>query len=224
MSASDAILSYVSKGDISALSSEQRAWLYTELCRRYGFDPLIRPFDVLELNGKVVLYANRGATDSIALRYGITRTVTVKPCVRTIGGLDIVYCEASAEYQGRIETATATVPLKDPATVFMKAETKAKRRATLAVIGLGLLDESEVADIPRVQLPTREPLSLPEAMTQLELHARLCLADSRIVGPKEQRVPSAWAHQVTEYAKAVGKDTKEAAQELIAAIARERAK
>ncbi len=32
---------------------------------------------------------------------------------------------------------------------MMKAETKAKRRATLAILGLGLLDESELDTIPR---------------------------------------------------------------------------
>ena len=49
---------------------------------------------------------------------------------------------------GRVETATATVPLVDPVNVLMKVETKAKRRATLSILGLGVLDEIELETIP----------------------------------------------------------------------------
>jgi hypothetical protein len=39
------------------------------------------------------------------------------------------------------------------ANALMKAETKAKRRATLSICGLGMLDETEVEDVPGVRLP-----------------------------------------------------------------------
>jgi hypothetical protein len=44
------------------------------------------------------------------------------------------------------------------ANALMKAETKAKRRVTLSICGLGMLDESEVESIPGAAV---EPLALP---------------------------------------------------------------
>jgi hypothetical protein len=218
MNANKAIESYVTKGDISALNADERVWLYTRLCERYGFDPLLRPFDVLELKGKVVLYANKGATDAVALRFNVHRAVTVKPHVIAVGDMRVVVCEASATYQGRTETATATLPLVDPVNVLMKCETKAKRRATLAVIGLGILDESEVDTIKGVQLP--EPVKVPEleASTKLTVYTQLCLSDARITGPVASRDRSAWEWQCREYAKATGKPLREAATELMESI------
>lgn len=54
---------------------------------------------------------------------------------------------------GRTDCATGAVPLGNLkgealANALMKAETKAKRRATLSICGLGLLDETEVGSIP----------------------------------------------------------------------------
>ena len=70
-------------------------------------------------------------------------------------GTKLVYAVCRVTHpNGRIETATATVPLVDPVNVLMKAETKAKRRATLSILGLGVLDEMELETIPaNVQEP-----------------------------------------------------------------------
>jgi hypothetical protein len=66
-----------------------------------------------------------------------------------LAGTKLVYAVCRATHpNGRVETATATVPLVDPINVLMKAETKAKRRATLSILGLGLLDEMELETIP----------------------------------------------------------------------------
>jgi hypothetical protein len=43
------------------------------------------------------------------------------------------------------------------ANAMMKAETKAKRRVTLSICGLGMLDETEVESIPEAVIQLREP-------------------------------------------------------------------
>jgi hypothetical protein len=53
------------------------------------------------------------------------------------------------------------------ANAMMKAETKAKRRATLSLCGLGFLDETEVADIPLTH--RRPPSPAPNAMLSHDL-------------------------------------------------------
>lgn len=202
MEAARAIQSFVEKGDISLLSPQERVFLYAHLCARYGLDPLLRPFDVLELKGKTTLYANRGATDAIAQRLGITRSITIKPHVVKLGGVDVVICEASATHNGRTETATATVALRDPTLDLMRCETKAKRRATLAVAGLGtVLDVSEVEGIPGASLPSVVPTA-EEVQSALDAAVAACLSDPRITGPASLRDPRAWAHVLSEFSSA----------------------
>jgi hypothetical protein len=125
------------------------------MCSRLGLDAHTQPFAFLRLNGKEVMYATRGATDQLARIHRINRKITDGPKVIDLAGTKLVYalCEVSTP-DGRVETATATVPLTDPVNVLMKAETKAKRRATLSILGLGMLDEMELETIPaNVQSP-----------------------------------------------------------------------
>ena len=141
--------SLVVKGDVSGLSPVQRAALYVSACRELGLNPRAQPFAFLRLNGKEVMYATRGATDQLARIHNVTREIVDGPKVIDLAGTKLVICVARASLPGgRSETSTATLPLADPAMVLMKAETKAKRRATLALLGLAILDEDEVRDVP----------------------------------------------------------------------------
>jgi hypothetical protein len=54
------------------------------------------------------------------------------------------------------------------ANAMMKAETKAKRRATLAICGLGMLDESEMSGLPAEALGPRTTEPIVEAVTLAE--------------------------------------------------------
>lgn len=149
------IESLVLRGDLSGLAPQDRARFYVQMCEGLGLNPSAQPFAFLRLNGKEVLYATRGATDQLASLHRVNRRIIDGPKVIDLAGTKLVYavCEASLP-NGRVETATATVPLIDPVNVLMKAETKAKRRATLSILGLGLLDEMEIETIPaNVQEP-----------------------------------------------------------------------
>lgn len=149
------IESLVLRGDLSGLAPQDRARFYVQMCEGLGLNPSAQPFAFLRLNGKEVLYATRGATDQLAALHRVNRRIVDGPKVIDLAGTKLVYavCEASLP-NGRVETATATVPLIDPVNVLMKAETKAKRRATLSILGLGLLDEMEIETIPaNVQEP-----------------------------------------------------------------------
>ena len=76
-------------------------------------------------------------------------------CVRkeTIDSVYEVEVEVS-DIHGRTDFASGAVAIsksttgEDMANARMKAETKAKRRATLSICGLGLLDESEIETLP----------------------------------------------------------------------------
>lgn len=149
------IESIVLRGDLSGLAPRDRARFYVTMCERLGLNPNAQPFAFLRLNGKEVLYATRGCTDQLAAIHRINREIIDGPRVIDLAGTKLVYAVCRASHpNGRIETSTATVPLADPMNVLMKAETKAKRRATLSILGLGLLDEMELETIPsNVQEP-----------------------------------------------------------------------
>ena len=147
--------SIVLRGDLSALGPGERARFYLQMCEGLGLNPHAQPFAFLRLNGKEVLYATRGATDQLAAMHRVNRKIIDGPKVVDCAGTKLVYavCEASMP-NGRVETATATIPVSDPPNMLMKCETKAKRRATLSILGLALLDEMEVETIPaHVQEP-----------------------------------------------------------------------
>lgn len=147
--------SLVTRGDWSGLGPAERARAYTAVCQQHGLNALSQPFAFLRLNGKEVLYANRGATDQLAAMHRVNRRIVDGPKVVDIAGTKVAYCVAEASLpNGRTETSTATLPVADPVNLYMKLETKAKRRVTLSILGLGVLDETELSTIPAgVQSP-----------------------------------------------------------------------
>ena len=168
-----ALESLVLRGDISGLTADQKVQHYLGMCRILGLDAATQPLAYLRLSGKEVLYVTRGATDRLAAMHSLNREIIDGPKVIDLAGTKLVIAVCRATLPGgRYETATATLPLSDPATVLMKAETKAKRRATLAILGLGLLDETEVDSIPGAQTvepaPARPMIDLAVSLTAIE--------------------------------------------------------
>jgi len=141
--------SLVLRGDLSGLGPVERAAYYTRVCDRLGLDPFSQPFEFLKLNGKEIMYAKARAGDQLAAIHKLNREIIDGPKLIDLGGTKLIYAVAKITHpNGRVETATATVPFIDPVNVLMKCETKAKRRGTLAILGLGMLDEAELDTIP----------------------------------------------------------------------------
>jgi hypothetical protein len=138
------------KGDLSKLSGQEQVNYYIAVCRSIGLNPLTRPLEYIYLSGKLVLYPLRGATDQLRQIHNVS--ITIKD--RTArDGVMIVHTTATMP-NGRIDEDFGVVPLSDKLTgelrsnTIMKAVTKAKRRVTLSICGLGFLDESELESIP----------------------------------------------------------------------------
>jgi hypothetical protein len=147
--AAKVVESLVLRGDLSGLGPRERANHYIAVCHGLGLNPASKPLDYLKLNGKEILYPNKGATDQLAAIHKVTREIIDGPKVMDLAGTKLVYAQCRASLPGgRFETSVATVPLVDPVNVLMKVETKAKRRATLSILGLGMLDEMELETIP----------------------------------------------------------------------------
>lgn len=139
-------------GDLSRLSPADRLAYYRNVCTSIGLNPLTKPFDYLKLSGRLTLYARKDATDQLRRIHGISIISTDAERVDDV----YVVTAVARTAEGRTDTDIGAVPLANLkgealANAMMKAHTKAKRRVTLSISGLGMLDESEVESIPQQQ-------------------------------------------------------------------------
>jgi hypothetical protein len=153
----DLIERVVIKGDLSKLTPEQKSNYYFKVCESLGLNPLTKPFAYITLNGKEVLYALRDCTDQLRNIHGVSVEALSE---NQREGIYIVTAKVR-NTKGRTDVATGAVSITNLrgellANTLMKAETKAKRRATLSICGLGFLDETEVGDIPGAETTPRQ--------------------------------------------------------------------
>jgi hypothetical protein len=138
------------RGNLSDLKPEQRTEYYMRVCRSVGLNPLTRPFEYLTLNGKLTLYARRDCADQLRKINGISIEIVSQD---RAGDMLSVHVRAK-DKDGRTDEDLGVVSLPQnlkgeaAANAILKAVTKAKRRVTLSISGLGFLDETEVEDIP----------------------------------------------------------------------------
>jgi hypothetical protein len=139
------------QGDLAQLSPAERVRYYRQVCESLGLNPLTRPFDYIVLGGRLTLYARKDAADQLRRIHGISVRIVAREMIDTLG-LYVVTARATTP-DGREDEAIGAVSVKGLtgealANAIMKAETKAKRRVTLSIVGLGWTDESEVESIP----------------------------------------------------------------------------
>jgi hypothetical protein len=145
-------------GDLAQLTEAQRLAYYRAVCQSLGLNPLTKPFEYLTLNGKLRLYALRDCADQLRRLHGISIYITNR---ERLGDLYIVTARAK-DRTGREDESTGAVALGTLkgdalANALMKTETKAKRRVTLSLAGLGWLDETELDTIPGARTGEASP-------------------------------------------------------------------
>lgn len=205
----EAIEQTLAMGDLRKLSATQRVAFYNATCRSLGLNPLTRPFEFIDLSGKLTMYAKRDCTDQLRRIHDVSLTIVSR---ETVDGIYIVTARATMP-GGRTDESTGAVDIEGfkgekRANAYMKAETKAKRRVTLSIVGLGILDESEVDSVPgarpvRVDAQTGEIAgevvqtpSSPESAAAAENFAQ-AIADAQS------------AADLSEVAKAIGAAVKQ---------------
>lgn len=196
-------------GDLSKLQPTERMQYYRAVCDSLGLNPLTKPFEYLDLDGKLVLYTRKDATDQIASLRKVNRKVVSRELV---DGVYIVTARASTP-DGREDDAIGAVPLvkeggewkqaqsgkkyfqgngvfsplspADRANAMMKCETKAKRRATLSLCGLGFVDESELDTMGAARV-----ISVEDAHTKLLARAEAPAIQNDPPPPQQQPRPA----------------------------------
>lgn len=151
----DVIAKVLLGGDLAQLTSQQKISYYRSVCESLGLNPLTKPFEYIRLSGREVLYATRNCTDQLRHAHRISVTITAREVIE-----DCYVVTARAAFpDGRHDESIGAVPIaglkgESRSNAMMKAETKAKRRVTLSLVGLSTLDESEVDSIPGAQVVT----------------------------------------------------------------------
>ena len=138
--AGDILEQVVIEGDLAKLTGEDRVKYYSQVCESIGINPLTKPFDYIKLNGKLTLYATKNAADQLRKKYG------------EIDGLVMVHV-AAQDSTGRTDEDFGAVQIaglrgEAKANAYAKAVTKAKRRVTLSICGLGWMTDAEIDSIP----------------------------------------------------------------------------
>jgi len=162
----DVMEAVVAQGDLAKLTSSQRVQWYKMRCEAAGLDPRTQPFQYITLQGKLTLYATKTATEQLCAVRNISTEIIGR---ERMDDLYIVTCRATTT-GGRHTDSIGAVTIANLkgdmlANALMKAETKAKRRAVLALCGLGMLDETEAETVPGAQvIPMDAPTDDPEAV------------------------------------------------------------
>lgn len=138
-------------GDLSKLTPAQRCEWYSARCAAAGLDPRTQPFQYLILNGKLVLYATKTATDQLIAAHGLSVQISDRRHLPDLGLYEVT--ARVTRRDGTWVEDLAAVPVhglkgEAAANALMKAVTKAKRRTVLSACGLGMLDETETDAIP----------------------------------------------------------------------------
>jgi hypothetical protein len=148
MTETSIIESVVIGGDLSKLTPDQRVSYYKAVCTSLNLNPLTKPFSYITLNGKLTLYANKDATDQLRN----LKNISIDKPEITFQEDWIIVTVVGYDGTGRKDSDVGVVNKKDMRGDFgnalMKAVTKAKRRLTLSICGLGMLDETEISSIP----------------------------------------------------------------------------
>jgi hypothetical protein len=176
------------EGDLAALTPAQRASLYKKVCDRLGLDPTTYPLQYLWVRApgggeRLILYLNKDGAAQLRKAHKVSTRLVDHRYIPEAGAY-VAVVEASTP-DGRVEVETGAVSIRgaspgDVANALMHAVTKAKRRATIAIVGVGFLDETEALSIPdaqpaRVDVETGEVLesppprakSVPQALTEI---------------------------------------------------------
>jgi hypothetical protein len=153
-----AIDQIVVSGDLSRLTPEQRVSYVHHVCQSLGLNPATRPFSFQQFQGRLVMYATKDCSEQLRQIHGVSVRITGR-ITDTEGGVYTVTVRG-VDKEGRRDEASGSVSIAglkggDLANAMMKAETKAKRRLTLSICGLGFPDETEIGDGGPVMQPVR---------------------------------------------------------------------
>ena len=218
-----AIEAAITQNDLSKLQPADKIAYYNHVCKSVGLNPLTKPLDYIVLNGKLTLYANKNCAEQLR---AIQKISVVEINHKIEHDLAIVTVKLQSG-DGRVDAAIGAVNIaglkgENLCNALMKAETKSKRRATLSLCGMGMLDETEIESIPasaktivtdnaqaefeRKKFAKAEPATLAD------------LADEKVISdepkqPSARDIVNKWPRELVALCAIAGYDTPKKAND-----------
>jgi hypothetical protein len=136
--------------DIGGLSPIEKVQYVNSVCKTIGLNPVTRPIQLIKFQGKEIPYFTKDASEQLRK---INKVSIHKVDTKILDGSIYVVTVYATSYDGRQDSSTGVISISGLkgdalANAMMKAETKAKRRVTLSICGLGFIDESEAESLP----------------------------------------------------------------------------
>jgi hypothetical protein len=158
------VAALIINGDLGKLSPQEKVQYYNGYCERLGLDPFTKPFDLLRLSGKEILYCTRSGAQQLNKLHNVSHAITSRTVIPDAGVYEVTARACLPD--GRCTESIGAVNITNLkgeayANAVMKAETKAKRRATLDLLGLGVLDETEAESIMPKQPQQPQQVKVP---------------------------------------------------------------
>jgi hypothetical protein len=155
----------ITQNDLGGLTSLEKVQHIKNVCESLGLNPLTKPIQLLKFQGKEIAYFTKDATEQLRKSNGIS--IRIRD-TKVQEGIYIVIVDAKTP-DGREDSSSGAISisgLKGEAlcNAMLKAETKAKRRVTLSICGLGFTDESEIES-----MSGHKKINLPSPKEQQEL-------------------------------------------------------
>jgi hypothetical protein len=150
------------QGDLSVLGFDELNVYLNYLIDKYGLDRASAPIRLIrdKDTGKLLPYATKAATDQIRLNNGIS--VVEQNMQFSPTGDAVIVTVKVVDRTGRMDIDTGSVLLtgaigEEYSNKIMACVTKAKRRATLAISGISILDEIEVQSMAYKFVTVEQP-------------------------------------------------------------------
>lgn len=187
--------------DLSSLKPSEKFEYLKKLSSSLGLNPYTKPFEIMKFNNKEIPYIRKDGTEQLRKINKVSvRSLETKMIDNSVYIVTAFACLPD----GREDSSIGVVNIKGLAgdalaNAMMKAETKAKRRVTLSICGLGFMDESEIDSIKnRKNVSVYEdktviekvvdikPLSLTEDTSELEIQFAQFIGDINSTQSEEE--------------------------------------
>ena len=180
------------QGNLNPLTVPQRIEYYNKVCQSIKLNPLTRPFEYLAFQGRLILYATKNCAEQLRMNFkiGITK---IERCPLAEAMKTGVYWAIAygVDPSGRTDEAMGVLSILglkgvDLSNAIMKCETKAKRRLSLSMAGLSVIDESEIDHLKGARRVGEDYQSL-----RITPNDGIAIEDMRLTDP-EYRIPHGW--------------------------------
>jgi hypothetical protein len=150
----EAIEKAVMYADFSDLSQDQRLFYMKNLCADLKLDIRRSPFQWIVLGNKLVPYAKKACTDQLRDIHKVSVQIIEQKIINGVYTVQVRATKPDGRSDEDVGASAADGLVGDAlGNSIKRAVTQAKRRVTLSICGLGMLDETEVAQIPGAKAP-----------------------------------------------------------------------